>query len=75
MVADRHPRWPIKRVEFFLDGEPYNYRRSAAWWDPARLAPGEQVLRVTGFEMRGPRFTEVCTILEVPFVRKAPSAP
>ena len=29
VVEDRHARWPIKRVEFFIDGKPYSYRRNA----------------------------------------------
>jgi hypothetical protein len=24
MVRDPHPRWPIKRVEFFIDSSPYS---------------------------------------------------
>jgi hypothetical protein len=74
-VEDRHPRWPIKRVEFFIDGKPYSYRRNAPfilgdweWWDPSELADGKHVLRVVAYDMRGPRFSEDCTILEVPFV-------
>jgi hypothetical protein len=74
-VEDRHPRWPIKRLEFFIDGKPYSYRRNAPfilrdweWWDPSELAAGKHVLRVVAYDMRGPRFSEDCTILEVPFV-------
>jgi hypothetical protein len=81
VVEDRHPRWPIKRVEFFMDGKPYSYRRNAPyylggreWWDPSDLAPGNHVLRVAAFDMRGPRFTETCTIFEVPFVVRKGSA-
>ncbi|MBI4875919.1 MAG: hypothetical protein HY822_14885 [Acidobacteria bacterium] len=50
-----------------LDGKPYSYRRNAPyllggqeWWDPKQLA--------AAYDMRGPRFTETCSILEVPFV-------
>ena len=74
VVEDRHPRWPIKRVEFYLDGKPYSYRRNAPWllgntewWSPARLAPGEHVLRVVAYDMRGPRFTESASFVEIPF--------
>ncbi len=74
VVEDRHPRWPIKRVEFFLDGKPYSYRRNAPfvpgaseWWDVSRLPAGSHVLRVVAYDMRGPRFTETATILDVPF--------
>jgi hypothetical protein len=74
IVEDRHARWPIKRVEFFLDGAPYSWRRNAPfllggqeWWNPRALAPGRHLLRVVAYDMRGPRFTETCAILEVPF--------
>jgi hypothetical protein len=75
IVKDRHPRWPIKRVEFYIDGAPYSYRRSAPfllnnqeWWDMVDVAPGKHVLRVVAYDQQGPRFTEICSILEVPFV-------
>jgi hypothetical protein len=75
VVEDRHPRWPIKRVEFYLDGQPYSYRRNAPWllgnvewWSPARLAPGPHQLRVVAFDMRGPRFSESASMVEIPFV-------
>lgn len=74
IVEDRHPRWPIKRVEFYIDGNPVNYRQRAPfllgnveWWNPQTLAPGEHTLRVAAFDMRGPRFSETCTIAEIPF--------
>ena len=81
VVEDRHPRWPIKRVEFFIDGNPYNYHNNAPfylgrreWWNPYDLLPGHHVLRVVAFDLRGPRFAETCTILEVPFsIKKNPS--
>jgi hypothetical protein len=76
IVTDRHPRWPIKRVEFFIDGKPYSYRRNAPfmlqqdreWWDPADVPAGKHVLRVAAFDMRGPRFTETCSMVEIPFI-------
>ncbi len=53
VVEDRHPRWPIKRVELFIDGKPHSYRRNAPyvlgswkWWDPSELSPGQHVLAV-----------------------------
>ncbi|MCL4401233.1 MAG: hypothetical protein M1436_01025, partial [Acidobacteria bacterium] len=74
VVKDRDSRWPIKRVEFFLDGKPYSYRKNAPymlggqeWWNPSALEPGKHQLRVAAYDMRGPRFTETCTILDVPF--------
>jgi hypothetical protein len=75
IVTDRHPRWPIKRVEFFIDGKPYSYRRNAPymlnnqeWWDPVKVPAGKHVLRVVAYDMRGPRYTETCSIVEIPFV-------
>jgi hypothetical protein len=75
IVKDRHPRWPIKRVEFFIDGKPYSYRTQAPymlnnqeWWDRVDVSAGNHVLRVVAYDRRGPRFTEVCSLLEIPFV-------
>jgi hypothetical protein len=74
IVTDRHPRWPIKRVEFFIDGKPYSYRTRAPymlnnqeWWDMADVPAGRHVLRVVAYDMRGPRFTELCSLTEIPF--------
>jgi hypothetical protein len=74
IVHDRHPRWPIKRVEFFIDGAPYSYRRNAPflvnnqeWWDLVDVPAGPHVLRVVAYDQRGPRFTELCSMLEVSF--------
>jgi hypothetical protein len=78
VVRDRHPRWPIKRVEFFIDAIPYSYRRNAPfllngqeWWDMLDVPAGQHILRVVAYDQRGPRFTEIGSILEVPFtIRK-----
>lgn len=74
LVEDRHPRWPIKRVEFFVDGKPFSYRNRAPYllgnvefWDPKTLGPGEHVLRVVAFDMRGPRFSETAGMIEIRF--------
>jgi hypothetical protein len=74
IVTDRHPRWPIKRVEFFIDGKPYSYRTRAPymlnnqeWWDMVDVPAGSHVLRVVAYDMRGPRFTELCSLVEIPF--------
>jgi hypothetical protein len=74
IVTDRHPRWPIKRVEFFIDGKPYSYRTHAPyllnnqeWWDMVDVPAGRHVLRVVAYDMRGPRFTELCSFVEIPF--------
>jgi hypothetical protein len=37
------------------------------WWDMVGVAAGKHVLRVVAYDQRGPRFTELCTILEIPF--------
>ena len=78
IVKDRHPRWPIKRVEFFIDDQPYSYRKNAPyllnnqeWWDMLDVPAGKHVLRVAAYDMRGPRFSESCSIVEIPFeIRK-----
>jgi hypothetical protein len=74
IVTDNDPRWPIKRVEFFIDNKPYSYRTNAPyflggqeWWDAMDVADGPHTLRVVAYDMRGPRFTETCSILEIPF--------
>jgi hypothetical protein len=74
IVKDREPRWPIKRVEFFLDDKPYSYTRNAPymlnnqeWWDMVGVPAGNHVLRVVTYDQRGPRFTEVCSMVEIPF--------
>ena len=75
IVKDRHPRWPIKRVEFFIDDKPYSYRNQAPymlnnqeWWDMVDVPAGKHVLRVAAYDRRGPRFTELCSMVEIPFV-------
>jgi hypothetical protein len=74
IVKDNHARWPIHRVEFFVDGKPFSYSRHAPfmlgnreWWDPRDLTPGAHTLRVVAYDLRGPRFTETGTIKEIPF--------
>lgn len=74
VVEDRHARWPIKRVEFCIDGKPYSYRTNALFllggqekWDPKDLDPGKHILRVAAFDMRGPRFAEAASFVEIPF--------
>ncbi len=74
IVRDRHPRWPIKRVEFFIDGKPYSYSNrppymlnNQEWWDMVDVPNGNHVLRVAAYDRRGPRFSEVCTLVEIPF--------
>jgi hypothetical protein len=74
VVRDNHARWPIHRVEFFVDGKPFSYRRTAPfmlgnreWWDPRELAPGPHTLRIVAYDLRGPRFTETCAIHDIPF--------
>ena len=77
IVEDRHARWPIKRVEFYIDGRPFSYTNIApfrlggrGFMSPslAAFGPGKHTLRVVAYDRRGPLFTETCSILEVPFV-------
>ena len=81
IVEDRHPRWPIKRVEFFIDAKPYSYRGRAPYllgnvefWNPQQLDAGDHVLRVVAFDMRGPRFSETAAMTEIRFRVAAASA-
>ncbi len=74
IVEDRHARWPLKRVEFFLDGAPYSYRQRAPFllgnvefWNPQSLKAGDHVLRIVAFDMRGPRFSETAGMVEIHF--------
>lgn len=74
IITDNDPRWPIKRIEFFIDDKPYNYRLKAPyylggqeWWEALDVPAGPHILRVVAFDRRGPRFTETCSILEIPF--------
>jgi hypothetical protein len=77
IAEDRHPRWPIKRVEFFIDGRPFSYTshapfqfggRGMAGLSLASFGPGKHTLRVVAYDRRGPLFSESCSMLEVPFV-------
>jgi hypothetical protein len=74
VVEDHEPRWPIRRVEFFIDGVPYSDVRLAPFylggqrgWDLADVAPGPHMLWVVAYDPRGPDFTEVCSMIEVSF--------
>jgi hypothetical protein len=74
IVEDRHSRWPIQRVEFFIDDKPYSYRETAPYmlggerWNSSLLSPGKHTLRVVAIDRRGPRFTQTGSILEIPFI-------
>jgi hypothetical protein len=77
IAQDRHPRWPISRVEFFIDGRPFSYTRIAPFrlgfrgmggLSFASFGPGKHTLRVVAYDRRGPSFSESCSILEVPFL-------
>jgi hypothetical protein len=37
------------------------------WWDMVDVPAGSHVLRVVAYDMRGPRFTELCSLVEIPF--------
>ncbi len=36
------------------------------WWDMVDVPAGKHVLRVIAYDQRGPRFTEIASIIEVP---------
>jgi hypothetical protein len=74
VITDRDPRWPIKRVEFFIDDKPYSYQLQPPYllngqslWDMVDIGPGKHALRVVAYDKRGPSFSETCSILDVPF--------
>lgn len=74
VVTDRDPRWPIKRVEFFIDNKPYSYQLTAPYllngqplWDMLDVAAGKHILRIAAYDRRGPAFSETSSILEIPF--------
>jgi len=76
VIADRDPRWPIRRVEFFIDDRPYSYTVTAPFLLGSNqgagglddLASGSHKLRIVAYDERGPAFAETCSQLEVPFV-------
>jgi len=75
VVEDRHPRWPVQRVEFYIDGKPETYTEKAPYflggrelWNPSSLAPGKHTVRVVAIDRRGPRFTQTASIVEIPIV-------
>jgi hypothetical protein len=77
VVADHEPRWPIRQVEFFVDGVPCRYTRRAPFylggqrgWNLADIPPGKHTLWVVAYDARGPAFTETCSMIEVGFVVK-----
>ena len=78
VITDRDPRWPIKRVEFFIDNQPYNYQPTAPYllggenmWHMREVRTGAHVLRVVAYDRRGPAFSETCSLVDIPFfIRK-----
>ena len=77
VVADHEPRWPIARVEFFIDGVPYSYTRLAPFylgghsrWDMADVSPGQHTLWVVAYDQRGPAFTQICSMIQLTFTVK-----
>jgi hypothetical protein len=70
-------RWPIKRVEFFIDRRPFSYSLSTPYildsqklWHSNKISAGDHILRIVAYFRRGPAFAETCSILEVPFAVK-----
>jgi hypothetical protein len=75
VVEDHEARWPVRRLEFFVDGAPYSYTTAAPFWlggqrgwDTSDLRPGRHTLWVVAYDPRGPAFTEICSMIELSFV-------
>ena len=76
-ISALDPRWPVKRVEFFVDRMPYSYSLSKPYilesqklWHSNKMSAGDHTLRIVAYLRRGPAFAETCSMLEVPFVVK-----
>jgi hypothetical protein len=74
VVGGVDPRWPVRRVEFFLDRAPYSYSLKAPYmlgnkklWDAKGISNGNHTLRIVVYFQRGPAFTETSSLLEIPF--------
>lgn len=73
-VTPKDPAWRVKRVEFFLDGKPYNYTSQSPYrvGDPLpwrnKIADGKHMLEVVSYIRRGPAFSEVSSRIEVPII-------
>lgn len=73
-IVSRDPKWPVKRVEFFVDDIPYSYCQAAKcsvgtpfpWRGP--VSQGKHTLRVVSYIRRGPAFSELAAMVEVPIV-------
>ncbi|HJU11380.1 MAG TPA: hypothetical protein VJ728_10910, partial [Candidatus Binataceae bacterium] len=73
-VVPRTLEWPVKRVEFFVDDIPYSYCLAAKcsvgmpfpWRRP--VSQGKHELRVVSYIRRGPAFSELAAMIEVPIV-------
>lgn len=75
-IVARDAKWPVKRIEFFVDGRPYSYCRAASCplgspmpWG-TNLQEGKHTLRVVAYFRRGPAFSETAEMTEVPFTLK-----
>lgn len=75
-ATPRNPQWPVKRIEFFIDDRPYRYCRAPScdlgdttqWWK--KFGEGKHTLRVVAYVRRGPAFSELAAIAEIPFTLK-----
>ena len=75
-VTASNPMWPVKRVEFFVDNQPYSYCSDAACrigepmpWQQ-KPQDGKHTLRVVAYLRRGPAFSETAVMTEIPFTLK-----
>ncbi len=75
-VTPRNPKWPVKRIEFFVDDEPYSDCKAASCrigeplpWR-SKLRDGKHTLRIVAYLRRGPAFSETAAMTEIPFTLK-----
>jgi len=75
-ATPRNPKWPVKRIEFFVDNKPYSYCRAATCrvGEPLpwrrKLQDGKHTLRIVAYLRRGPAFSETAATTEIPFTLK-----
>ncbi|MBI3948082.1 MAG: Ig-like domain-containing protein [Armatimonadetes bacterium] len=75
--ADAVPGYPVKRVEFFVDGRPVGWRKEEPYaiggegeWEGLGLTPGEHTLRAVAYARTGPSFSETAGMAEARVVMK-----
>lgn len=75
-IIARDSKWPVKRIEFFVDDKPYSFCSAASCqvgrpmpW-ATNLREGKHALRVVAYIRRGPAFSETAEMKETPFTLK-----